>query len=91
MLNKDFKEFIELLNLNQVKYLVVGGYALAIHGHPRYTKDIDIWILIDPENAKKMMKSLKDFGFSDIGLDLLRPLKSAIYSQVEIPEPCTSK
>lgn len=46
MLNQDFKEFIELLNKNQVKYLVIGGYAVAIHGHPRYTKDIDIWVEI---------------------------------------------
>jgi hypothetical protein len=41
MINKDFKQFIELLNKNKVKYLVVGGYALAFHGFPRYTKDID--------------------------------------------------
>lgn len=39
MLNQDFKEFIQLLNENQVKYLVIGAYAVAIHGHPRYTKD----------------------------------------------------
>lgn len=44
MLNQDFKEFIQFLNDNRVQYLVVGGYAVAIHGHPRYTKDIDIWI-----------------------------------------------
>jgi hypothetical protein len=50
MLSKDFKEFIELLNENKVRYLVVGGYAVAFHGHPRYTKDIDF---IDIENLKK--------------------------------------
>jgi hypothetical protein len=53
MLNQNFKEFIQLLNENQVKYLVIGGYAVAIHGHPRYTKDIDIWIEISQENAEK--------------------------------------
>ncbi len=42
MLNQDFKEFIQSLNDNAVRYLVVGGYAVALHGHPRYTKDIDI-------------------------------------------------
>ena len=42
MLSKDFKEFIELLNENNVRYLVVGGYAVALHGHPRYTKDLDV-------------------------------------------------
>ena len=52
MLNQDFKEFIQLLNNNQVKYLVIGGYAVAVHGHPRYTKDIDILIEISEENAQ---------------------------------------
>ena len=42
MLNRDFKEFVELLNSIGVEYLVVGGYALAVHGHPRYTRDIDL-------------------------------------------------
>jgi hypothetical protein len=46
ILSQDFREFIELLNYNQVRYLVVGGYAVAFHGHPRYTKDIDIWIWV---------------------------------------------
>jgi DNA polymerase II small subunit/DNA polymerase delta subunit B len=44
MLSKDFKEFIELLNGHNVRYLVVGGYAVAFHGYPRYTKDLDVWI-----------------------------------------------
>lgn len=43
VLNPDFREFIECLNANQVRYLVVGGYAVAFHGHPRYTKGLDIW------------------------------------------------
>lgn len=44
MINKDFRRFIELLNKNNVRYLVVGGYALAFHGFPRYTKGIDFWV-----------------------------------------------
>jgi len=68
MLNPDFKEFIQLLNVNQVKYLVIGGYAVAIHGHPRYTKDIDIWIEMTPENAQKLMIALTQFGFGNLGL-----------------------
>ncbi len=47
MINKDFKEFIGLLNKHKVKYLVVGGYALSFHGYPRYTKDIDFWVWVD--------------------------------------------
>jgi hypothetical protein len=70
MLNQDFKEFIQFLNDNQVHYLIVGGYAVAIHGHPRYTKDIDIWIEISRENALKIMKSLEQFGFGSLGLKM---------------------
>ncbi len=76
ILNKDFREFIELLNKNDVMYLIVGGYALAFHGHPRYTKDIDIWILIDKKNAECIVQVLKDFGFASLGLipdDFLLP------------------
>ncbi len=68
MLNSDFKEFIQLLNDNQVKYLVIGGYAVAVHGHPRYTKDIDIWIEMKPENADKLLTALDQFGFGSLGL-----------------------
>jgi hypothetical protein len=59
MLNQDFKEFIQFLNDNHVQYLVVGGYAVAIHGHPRYTKDIDIWIETSLDNANNLLKSLE--------------------------------
>ena len=51
MLNQDFKEFAELFNSNRVEYLIVGGYALAAYGHPRYTGDLDFWIGTDPFNA----------------------------------------
>jgi hypothetical protein len=68
MLNQDFKEFIQLLNDNQVKYLVIGGYAVAVHGHPRYTKDIDIWIEISEKNAQKLLTALTQFGFESLGL-----------------------
>ncbi len=67
-LNQDFKKFFQLLNANEVQYLIVGGYAVAFHGHPRYTKDIDVWIWIDPENAARVVKTLADFGFESLGL-----------------------
>ncbi len=76
VLNEDFKEFIQLLNANEVKYLVVGGYAVAFHGYPRYTKDLDFWLWIDQQNAEKTVKTLKDFGFGSLGLtpeDFLDP------------------
>ena len=69
MLNKDFREFIQLLNSHQVKYLVVGGYAVAFHGHPRYTRDIDLWILDTKDNAERVLKALAEFGFSSLGLN----------------------
>jgi hypothetical protein len=68
MINKDFKEFIGLLNKNHVKYLVVGGYALAFHGYPRYTKDIDFWVWTDKKNAENIIKTLHDFGFSSLDI-----------------------
>lgn len=68
MLNQDFKEFIQLLNDNNVRYLVVGGYALAVHGYPRYTKDIDIWIESSLDNAIQLLRALDQFGFGSLGL-----------------------
>jgi len=68
MLNPDFKEFIRLLNDNQARYLVVGGYAVALHGYPRYTKDIDIWIDMAPTNAARIIQALQQFGFGSLGL-----------------------
>jgi len=68
VLNQDFKEFIQSLNDNHVRYLVVGGYAVALHGHPRYTKDIDIWIEMKPENAANLVAALEKFGFGSLGL-----------------------
>ena len=68
MLNPDFKEFAESLNANGVEYLVVGGYALAAHGHPRYTGDIDFWISPDPGNVARLLDALNQFGFGSLGL-----------------------
>ena len=68
MLSKDFREFIELLNENKVRYLVVGGYAVAFHGYPRYTKDLDVWIELSTDNANKIIEALKEFGFGSLGL-----------------------
>ncbi len=76
MLNQDFKEFIQLLNEHKVRYLVIGGYAVALHGHPRYTKDLDIWVEMEPNNAKRLMDALTEFGFGAVGLtqeDFLAP------------------
>jgi predicted nucleotidyltransferase len=67
-LPKDFKEFIELLNKNNAKYIVIGGYAVVYHGYVRSTNDIDIWIDIRKDNIKKVIKALDQFGFSSLGI-----------------------
>ena len=67
-LSQDFKEFIESLNVSRVRYLVVGGYAVALHGHPRYTKDLDVWIDCTPANAKRMVRAFAKFGFESLGV-----------------------
>lgn len=68
-LDKDFKEFIELLNEHKVKYLVIGGYAVNFHGYPRYTKDIDFWIWMKKSNIRKLIKAIKEFGFESLNLE----------------------
>ena len=70
VLDPDFKEFCQLLNVNNVRYLIIGGYAVAFHGYPRYTKDIDIWLWIDQENANRVVQTLIDFGFESLGLQV---------------------
>ena len=47
---------------------MVGGYAVALHGHPRYTKDINIWVGLDEENARRLVQAIEDFGFGSLGL-----------------------
>lgn len=59
----DFKEFLKLLAEHQVEYLLVGGYAVAYHGYPRATADMDIWVRRSPGNAEKMVRVLREFGF----------------------------
>ena len=67
-LNEGFKEFIELLNRHDVGYLIIGGYAVSFHGHPRYTKDIYIWIDRTDSNADRALEALAEFGFGNIGI-----------------------
>ena len=75
-LQTDLREFIELLNSHGVDFLVVGGHAVAFHGHPRFTGDIDLFVRATPENAQRVMDALRDFGFGGIGVvseDFLEP------------------
>lgn len=63
-LPEDFKEFLRLLNEQQVDYLLIGGYAVGYHGYPRATNDLDVWVAIHPDNAQKIVKALHKFGFN---------------------------
>lgn len=67
---QDFKELLELLNASDSDYLIVGGYALAFHGAPRYTGDIDIFVKPEEGNASKVLKALDAFGFGDLSLTI---------------------
>ncbi len=78
MLNlpKDFKDLLKILSDNEVQYMIVGGYALSLYAAPRATGDIDIFVKIDQDNADRILKSLKEFGFGGLGIteqDLLTP------------------
>ena len=68
MLSRDFKEFIESLNASNVRYLVVGGYAVALHGYVRYTKDLDVWIEPKFQNANNVLSALTAFGFGSLDI-----------------------
>ncbi|NBB78134.1 MAG: hypothetical protein GVY36_01605 [Verrucomicrobia bacterium] len=81
MLNRHFQEFIELLDAHEVDYLIVGGYAVGVHGFPRYTGDLDVFVGISRENAEKILKVFEAFGFGDIGLS------AAVFREREHPAP----
>ena len=71
-LPEDFKDFINCLNSNNVKYLLLGGWAVGIHGHPRSTKDIDFLIFMDDNNLENLQKALNDFGAPHFEIDHLK-------------------
>ncbi len=67
-IQRDFKKLLELFNAHNVEYLIVGGYALAFHGAPRFTGDIDLLVKPDTENAKRILTALAEFGFGSLDL-----------------------
>ena len=79
-LHPDFKDFLRLLNENQVDYLLIGGYAVAYHGYPRPTGDLDIWVRAVPSNASRIVVALRAFGFAavDLNEELFLPSRSLI-------------
>lgn len=66
--SNDFEELFVAFNANHVRAIVVGGHALAFHGHPRFTKDLDVFVEPTPENGERIVRSLIEFGFAGLGL-----------------------
>ncbi|MFN8206137.1 MAG: nucleotidyltransferase [Bacteroidales bacterium] len=76
IIHPDFKDFLQLLDQQKVKYLLVGAYAMALLGYPRNTGDIDIWFENEPGNNDRLLNVLKDFGFGSLNItsnDLSEP------------------
>ena len=73
-LPEDFEEFLKLLNELDVRYLLIGGYAVGYYGYPRTTADMDVWIDASPENAERVLKAFRQFGLHDpaLSLDIIR-------------------
>ena len=69
LLTDDFKEFLRLLNANRVDYLLVGGYAVGLHGYPRATVDLDVWVRATRDNAERVLRALREFGFDSPELE----------------------
>jgi len=67
-IQKDFKELLELFNNHNVEYIIVGSYALAHYGAPRYTGDIDLYVKPEKSNAERILSALNDFGFGTLDL-----------------------
>ena len=84
-LAQDFEDFVILLNKHHVDYMVVGGYALAFHGKPRHTGDLDIWINSSETNAEKLILVIKEFGLSDLGLTKSDFIKEGYVTQIGYP------
>ncbi len=70
MLSKDFKEFVELLKKHEAEYMIVGGYAVGVHGYPRFTGDLDIWLHPTKENAQRILHAVDEFGFGSFDLSV---------------------
>lgn len=85
ILAKDFEDFVRLLNKFEVEYLIVGGYAMAFHGKPRFTGDLDIWINISESNAEKILQVLKSFGMESLRFQKEDFLELGYVSQIGHP------
>jgi hypothetical protein len=86
MISKDFQDILRAFNDHKVKYLVVGGFAFGVHLEPRTTKDIDLWIRTDPENAKAVFQALAAFGAPIAGMTPNDFMDGTIFQMGQSPE-----
>ena len=83
--NPDFRDLFVALNAAQAEFLIIGGYALAVHGAPRFTKDLDVWVKANPDNAKKVWNALDEFGAPFLDLTLQDLSTPGIVFQMGLP------
>jgi hypothetical protein len=79
-INQDFADFITLLNQYGAEYMVVGGYAVGLHGHQRFTGDLDIWINRTEQNVDKVLNVIRDFGGPMLEIDRSRLFANATHT-----------
>ena len=83
--NPDFRDLFAALNAAHAEFLIIGGYALAVHGTPRFTKDLDVWVKANPENANKVWTALDAFGAPLLDLTLEDLATPGIVFQMGLP------
>jgi hypothetical protein len=83
--NSDFSDLLRLFNDNQVRYLVIGGYAVVQYAEPRFTKDLDLWVSTDAANAKAVYKALREFGAPLAGLTESDFAEEGYFYQMGVP------
>lgn len=83
--NSDFSDLLRIFNDNEVKYLVIGGYAVIQHAEPRFTKDLDLWVSTDTANAVSVYKSLREFGAPLVGLTEADFAEEGYFYQMGVP------
>lgn len=84
-LPQDFKEFLSLLNAHKVNYLLIGGYAVGLHGFPRATGDMDIWVDSEESNAKRVLCAIGAFGFDQSQIPIENLTKSDQIVRMGVP------
>ena len=78
LLPPDFREFLQLLNSHEVRYLLVGGYAVGFYGYPRATADMDIWVATDAKNVESVLAALSEFGFAEVAPEVFAKEKQVL-------------